>query len=156
MNVKLLASLSGIVFAVLIAVGTVLGGEILEIKTSATEIAAYYGDNHSKPAVVACMVAVAAVFLAIFVASSGVLLGKASRTWAALFYGGGLILTAGWAVVAFIVLALADGGKDGLDPVVLQASNTVNTYNYLWLVVVGVLLFLRFDDGIVPTESPSS
>jgi predicted histidine transporter YuiF (NhaC family) len=73
MKSQRLAPLSGIAFVVLVAVGFIaVGGNTPDVNDTPTKITSYWADHHDKQVVAAILVALGAVFLAIFTASSAI------------------------------------------------------------------------------------
>lgn len=142
MSLRRIAPLSGIVFVVLTALCfTALSGNTPDIKASPVKIASFYSQHHSKNETAAHLLAIAIAFLAIFAASCWPLIRDSRRLWSALFFGGGLIAGAGFAISASIHLALADGAHHKLDPAALQALNALDADDYIsFSVGIGIML----------------
>ncbi len=132
MSLGRIAPLSGLVFVVLTVVGLVgLSGNTPDIKSSQAKIAAYYVKHHANQETSVHIIAIAVLFLVIFAASCWSLLQGAGPVWPAVFYGGALVMAAGWTAAGIIHLALADGAHHGVSPGALQALNALDADSYI-------------------------
>jgi hypothetical protein len=151
--VKRYAPLSGIVFVVLFIVAfVVLGGSTPGIGKPPADVASFYAQHHDKETNAAFVLALATFFLALFVASSWMLIRDEGQVWSALFFGGGMVAVAVFLVAASIHLALADGGDHNLDPVALQALNALDNDTFVGFTSVGIML-LGAAGAMIPRQA---
>lgn len=134
----------GILFFVLVLVGAILTGEGKDpAKDSAEEITQYYIDNESQQLWGAFLVALGMVPFLFFAGYLRRVLYRAEGTDGFLptvAWGGAVLLAAGTTVGASLTFALADYAED-LDPVAMQAINTI-TYDFFFPFPIGMSILL--------------
>jgi hypothetical protein len=140
-----LAPLSGIVFVVLLIVGFIpVGGETPDLEDSASKITSFYADNQGKEIAAAIIVALAALFLAIFaVALRDYLRGRNTEGdfWPTLALVGGTVAVAGLLVAVGMHFALVDGGDKKIDPAAMVALNALDNDNFFaFSLPLGIML----------------
>jgi hypothetical protein len=142
MSVGRIAPLSGIVFVALAAVSlAVLGGNTPGVNDSSATIELFYDLHNSKNQLAARLLAISVGFLAVFAASCLPFLRRSSYAWTALFFAGAVVAAAGFLVAAWTRLALADGAHHTIDPIALQALNTLDANDYQALGIgLGIML----------------
>ncbi|MFL5908399.1 MAG: hypothetical protein ACJ75Z_12490 [Solirubrobacterales bacterium] len=161
MSSKRLAPLSGIVFVALLVVGFIpVGGETPDVNDSPSKITNFWADHHDKEVVAALLVAIGAIFLALFVAT---LRDRLRRTDQESGFSSNLILIGGTASVAgFMVavgfhIALADGGDHHYSPQAMQALNVLDNDDFfafavpLGIMMLGVAAATIRAGGALPT-----
>jgi hypothetical protein len=140
------APLSGIVFVVLLIVGFIpVGGDTPSIDDSASKITSFYADNQGKEIAAVILVALAALFLAVFAVALRDYLraGKAERDfWPTVALVGAVIAVAGLFVAGGTHIALIDGGDKNISPDAMVALNALDNDNFLaFSVPLGIMLF---------------
>jgi len=139
------APLSGIVFVVLLIVGFIpVGGNTPDLEDSASKITSFYADNQGKEIAAAIIVALAALFLAIFaVALRDHLRGRNTEGdfWPTLALVGGTVAVAGLLVAVGMHFALVDGGDKKIDPAAMVALNALDNDDFFaFSIPLGVML----------------
>jgi hypothetical protein len=108
-----LTALAGFAFVLLAAVAAVLMGDAPDASASATEVAAYFDDEHSRVVTAAYLQGLALVFFVWFLAGLGWRLHSAGAPLRArVAYGAGLVVTALYAQSAVVLGALAFRATD--------------------------------------------
>jgi hypothetical protein len=128
------APLTGIVFVVLLVVGFIpVGGETPDLDDPASKITSFYADHQGKEIAAVILVALAAVFLALFaVALRDYLRGgdAGSDFWPTVALVGGVVAVTGLLVAAGTHLALIDGGDKHISPDAMVALNALDSDNF--------------------------
>jgi hypothetical protein len=139
------APLSGIVFVILLILGfAVFGGDTPEIDDSGSKIVDYYADHQGSQIAAVILVALASLFLAIFVASLRDYVrgsGEASELWPNVVLVGGTVAVAGFLVAVGMHLALIDGGDKHISPDAMVALNALDNDNFFaFATPLGIML----------------
>ena len=143
MRSQRLAPLSGIVFVVLVVVAFIpVGGSTPDSSDSPTKITNFYVDNHNKEFVAAALVAIGALFLAIFVASLwDRLRADGANAWANVVLIGGAVSVAGFLVAVTMHAALADGGNHHFSQDAMVALNGLDSNSFfLFALPLGIVM----------------
>jgi Domain of unknown function (DUF4386) len=140
------APLSGIAFVVLLVVGFIpVGGDTPSIDDSASKITNFYADNQGKEIAAVILVALAALFLAVFAVALRDYLraGNPGRDfWPTVALVGAVVAVAGLFVAGGAHIALIDGGDKKIDPSAMVALNAIDNDNFLaFSVPLGIMLF---------------
>lgn len=132
MRLQRLAPLSGLVFVVLVVVGFIpVGGSTPDSSDSPSKITSFYVDHHNKEFVAVILVAIGALFLAIFVASLRDRLRSAgAETWTNLVLVGGAAAVAGFLFAVTVHAALADGGDHHFSADAMVAINGLDSNSF--------------------------
>jgi hypothetical protein len=134
MRTNRLALLSGIVFVVLIFVGIgFVGGDTPQSDDPALKIANYYHDHQGSQVAAIALVALSAVFLALFVvALKDYLSGPTGESgfWPTVALVGGTVTVAGLFVAIVIHASLVDGGHSKIGLPAMQALNTLDNLSF--------------------------
>jgi hypothetical protein len=137
--------LTGIVFVVLLVIGFIpVGGDTPDLDASAPKIVSFYHDNQGKEIAAVILVALAALFLALFAVTLRNYLreGDESDFYPMLALVGGVAAVAGLLVAAGTHLALIDGGDKGISPDAMVALNAIDNDNFFaFTVPLAILLF---------------
>jgi hypothetical protein len=149
------APLSGIVFVVLLILGFgVFGGDTPDLDDSGSKIASYYSDHQGSQITAIVLVALASLFLAIFVASLREYLRRpgASDFWPTVALVGGTVAVAGFLVAVGVHLALVDGGDKDISPDAMVALNAIDSDDFFaFATPLGIMLLgaagATFRDG---------
>jgi hypothetical protein len=146
MNNQRVAPLSGIAFVVLIILGFfVVGGNTPDIGDSPTSVASYYADHQGREIGAAIVVAVAALFLALFVASLRERLrrpGEGNELWPTLALIGGVTAVAGFLIAVGVHVALVDGADKHIPAASMAALNAIDNDDFFGFATpLGIMLF---------------
>lgn len=130
-----LAPLSGILAIIVLVIGFgVVGGETPSIEDSPQKIVSFYADESGEQRAAVLLVALASLFLTIFVASLRARLhaieGPNAR-WSALAFAGGIIAAAGFLLAATIHLALTEAADKNVTPEAVQALNALDYDSFI-------------------------
>jgi hypothetical protein len=134
MKLPRFAPLSGIAFVVLLIVGFgPVGGSTPGSDDSATKISAFYHDHQTKEVAAAIIVAVAVIFLAMFVVALRDYLrgaGGGGDFWPTVALVGGIVSVGGFCLAIAIHAALIDGGHNKLPGAALMALNGLDNWDF--------------------------
>jgi len=133
MSSRRLAPLSGVVFVVLVVVGFIpVGGETPDANDSPSRITSFWADHHDKEVVAALLIAIGAIFLAIFVATLRDRIDRrdGGDTWSNLILIGGTVSVAGFLVAVGFHIAMADGGDHHYSAQAMQALNALDNDSF--------------------------
>lgn len=125
-----LALLAGVVFVALVVIAfVVLGGNTPELKESGQKVASFYSDNNGRQQGAAFVLAVSALFAAIFVGHLYPTLRWASpeSAWPGVALVGGIVAIAGFLAGAGVHLALAEAADKGFAPDALRTLNALDS-----------------------------
>jgi len=143
------APLTGAMFVVLLVIGFIpLGGNTPDTDASAAKIISFYGDHQTKEILAIIVVALAALFLALFAVAIRDYLRDTggSEFWPTVALVGAAIAAAGFFVAGGMHFALVDGANLShnrtLSPDAMVALNTLDNDNFLaFSVPLGIMLF---------------
>jgi hypothetical protein len=134
MKLPRFAPLTGIAFVVLLIIGFgPVGGESPGSDDSASKIAAFYHDHQTKEVAAAFIVAVAVIFLAMFVVALRDYLrgaGGEGDFWPTVALVGGVVSVAGFCLALVVHAALVDGGHNQLPGDAMIALNAVDNWDF--------------------------
>jgi hypothetical protein len=139
------APLTGVVFVVLLVIGFIpVGGNTPELDDSASKITSFYADHQGKEIAAVILVALAALFLALFAVALRDYLRQGdpeSDFWPTVALVGGVIATTGLLVAAGTHIALVDGGDKNIDPAAMVAINAIDNDNFFaFSIPIGIML----------------
>ncbi len=126
-----LAPLSGVLFAVLFAIGILVTGDEPDTKASAKEIIDHFNDTGKIYAGIICVL-LGALLMLLFTSILRNALRDSGRApeWVSSFvFGGGVVYSVGLAIFAMNQIALIDAADLG-KPEVAQALNILNSDNF--------------------------
>lgn len=128
-----LGLLSGVVFVVLVVVAFNLGGDTPELKDSAQKVAKFYSDHHDRQVAASLLLAIGALFGAVFAAHLWAALRSAGVTsaWSTLVAIGSAVAAGGFLAAAGIHLALAEAADKGYSPDQLRVLNALDMDTYV-------------------------
>jgi hypothetical protein len=140
------APLSGIAFVVLLVAGFIpVGGDTPQLDDPASKITSFYADNQGREIAAIILVALAALFLAVFaVALRDYLRGGNAQAdfWPTLAMLGAAVSVAGLLVAAGIHIALVDGGDKKISPDAMVALNALDNDDFFaFSIPLGIMLF---------------
>jgi hypothetical protein len=139
-----LAPLSGIVFVVLLIVAFIfVEGDTPDVDASASKIASFYHDDQGKHIAAGILVALAALFLGVFVSSLREYLRGVgdSDFWPTVALVGGTVAVGGLLVAVGIHFALIDGGDKNISPDAMVALNTLDNDDFFaFSLPLGIML----------------
>ncbi len=134
MKLPRFAPLTGIAFVVLLVIGFgPVGGETPGSDDSASKISAFYHDHQTKEVVAAVIVALAVIFLAMFVVALRDYLrgaGGEGDFWPTVALVGGVVSVAGFCLAITVHAALVDGGHNKLPGDAMIALNAVDNWDF--------------------------
>ncbi len=134
MKLPRFAPLTGIAFVVLLIVGFgPVGGNSPGSDDSASKISAFYHDHQTKEVVAAVIVALAVIFLAMFVVALRDYLrgdGAGGDFWPTVALVGGVVSVAGFCLAITVHAALVDGGHNQLPGDAMVALNAVDNWDF--------------------------
>lgn len=137
--------LTGIAFLALFIGAFIVAGDPPDFDAPPDEVASFYSENDGEVVAGSILFALAAVFLLFFAGSVRATLRPAeggSGFLSAVAFGGGIVATTGFLILAGLGFSLADVGDDvEVDPVALQALNVLNE-DLFFPAAGGVLTFL--------------
>lgn len=145
MKSQRLAPLSGIAFVVLVAVGFIaVGGNTPDVNDTPTKITSYWADHHDKQVVAAILVALGAIFLAIFTASLRDRMrgARGEGLWQNLILIGGGASVAGFLVAVGFHVALADGGDHHFSADAMVALNALDNDSFFAFAIPLAIMLL--------------
>jgi hypothetical protein len=137
-----LAPLTGVAFFVIVLLGFLIGGDTPGGHDSTAKVTAFYAKHRDQQMVVSFIVAIGAAFLPFFASTLRRTLDWAGGTsrLANVAFGGAIIYTMGFFLIATIHLALADSaGKT--PPLVTQTLNSLDNNDFI-PVGLGLGIFL--------------
>jgi hypothetical protein len=145
MKSQRLAPLSGIAFVVLVAVGFIaVGGNTPDVNDTPTKITSYWTDHHDRQVVAAILVALGAIFLAIFTASLRDRMrgARGEGLWQNLILIGGGASVAGFLVAVGFHVALADGGDHHFSADAMVALNALDNDSFFAFAIPLAIMLL--------------
>lgn len=139
------APLTGIVFVVLLVIGFIpVGGETPDLEDPASKVTSFYADHQGKEIAAVIIVALAALFLALFAVALRDYLRRGdpdSDFWPTVALVGGVIAVTGLLVAVGTHLALVDGGDKKIDPAAMVAINAIDNDNFFaFSIPIGIML----------------
>jgi hypothetical protein len=138
------APLTGVVFVVLLIVAFIpVGGNTPDLNDPASKITSFYHDNQGKEIAAVILVALAALFLAMFsVALRNYLRGTGDEDfWPTVAMIGGVVAVVGLLVAAGMHIALVDGGHHRINPAAMVAINALDNDNFFaFSIPLGIML----------------
>jgi hypothetical protein len=148
MKLPRFAPLSGVAFVVLLIVGFIpVGGNTPNTDDSASKIISFYKDNQSKEIAAVIIVALAALFLALFAVAIRDYLRDTGggEFWPTVALVGGAVAVAGLFVAGSTHFALIDGANLShhrtLSPEAMVAVNAIDNDNFIQFTVpLGIML----------------
>jgi hypothetical protein len=140
-----LAPLSGIAFVVLLVVAFIaVEGDTPDVDDPASKIASFYHDDQGQHIAAGVLVALAALFLAVFVSSLRDYLrdaGGDSDFWPTLALVGGTVAVGGLLVAVGVHFALIDGGDKNISPDAMVALNALDNDDFFaFAMPLGIML----------------
>jgi hypothetical protein len=138
-----LAPLTGLVFLAIVVAVFAIGGSTPGDHDSAREVQAFYGDHHDKHMLLSFVMALSLPFLLFFVSILRYELRRAGGTGqlANAAFAGGVLAAAGFGILAFVHLALADAGDSAKTLGTTQVLNVLDNNDFLPVAAgVGVLV----------------
>jgi hypothetical protein len=140
------APLTGVVFVVLLVIGFIpVGGNTPDLEDPASKITSFYADNQGKEIAAVILVALAALFLALFAVALRDYLRRTSPDsdfWPTVALVGGAVAVAGLLVAVGTHLALVDGGDKKIDPSAMVALNAIDNDNFFAFSIPLAILLL--------------
>jgi hypothetical protein len=138
-----LAPLTGLVFVAIVVAVFAIGGSTPGDHDSAREVQDFYGQHHDKHMLLAFIMAISIPFLLFFVSILRYELRRAGGTGqlANAAFAGGVLAAAGFGILAFVHLALADAGDSVKTIGTTQALNVLDNNDFLPMAAgMGVLV----------------
>jgi hypothetical protein len=138
-----LAPLTGLVFVAIVVAVFATGGSTPGDHDSAREVQDFYGQHHDKHMTLAFIMAISIPFLLFFVSILRYELRRAGGTGqlANAAFAGGVLAAAGFGILAFVHLALADAGDSAKTIGTAQALNVLDNNDFLPMAAgMGVLV----------------
>jgi len=138
-----LAPLTGLVFVAIVVVVFATGGSTPGDHDTAQQVQAFYGQHHDKHMTLAFIMAISIPFLLFFVSILRYELRRAGGTGqlANAAFAGGVLAAAGFGILAFVHLALADAGGSVKTIGTTQALNVLDNNDFLPMAAgMGVLV----------------
>ena len=138
-----LAPLTGLVFVAIVVAVFATGGSTPGDHDSAREVQDFYGQHHDKHMFLGFMLALSIPFLLFFVSILRYELRRAGGTGqlANAAFAGGVLAAAGFGILAFVHLALADAGDSVKTIGTTQALNVLDNNDFLPMAAgMGVLV----------------
>ena len=138
-----LAPLTGLVFVAIVVAVFATGGSTPGDHDSAREVQSFYGQHHDKHMALAFIMAISIPFLLFFVSILRYELRRAGGTGqlANAAFAGGVLAAAGFGILAFVHLALADAGDSVKTIGTTQALNVLDNNDFLPMAAgMGVLV----------------
>jgi Domain of unknown function (DUF4386) len=138
-----LAPLTGLVFVAIVVAVFAIGGSTPGDHDSAQKVQDFYGQHHDKHMTLAFIMAISIPFLLFFVSILRYELRRAGGTGqlANAAFAGGVLAAAGFGILAFVHLALADAGDSVKTIGTTQALNVLDNNDFLPMAAgMGVLV----------------
>jgi hypothetical protein len=138
-----LAPLTGLVFVAIVVAVFAIGGSTPGDHDSARQVQDFYGQHHDKHMALAFIMAISIPFLLFFVSILRYELRRAGGTGqlANAAFAGGVLAAAGFGILAFVHLALADAGDSVKTIGTTQALNVLDNNDFLPMAAgMGVLV----------------
>ena len=138
-----LAPLTGLVFVAIVVAVFATGGSTPGDHDTAREVQDFYGQHHDKHMALAFIMAISIPFLLFFVSILRYELRRAGGTGqlANAAFAGGVLAAAGFGILAFVHLALADAGDSVKTIGTTQALNVLDNNDFLPMAAgMGVLV----------------
>ncbi len=138
-----LAPLTGLVFVAIVVAVFATGGSTPGDHDTAQQVQAFYGQHHDKQMTLAFIMAISIPFLLFFVSILRYELRRAGGTGqlANAAFAGGVLAAAGFGILAFVHLALADAGDSVKTIGTTQALNVLDNNDFLPMAAgMGVLV----------------
>jgi hypothetical protein len=138
-----LAPLTGLVFVAIVVFVFATGGSTPGDHDTAQQVQAFYGQHHDKHMTLAFIMAISIPFLLFFVSILRYELRRAGGTGqlANAAFAGGVLAAAGFGILAFVHLALADAGGSVKTIGTTQALNVLDNNDFLPMAAgMGVLV----------------
>jgi len=138
-----LAPLTGLVFVAIVVVVFATGGSTPGDHDTAQQVQAFYGQHHDKHMTLAFIMAISIPFLLFFISILRYELRRAGGTGqlANAAFAGGVLAAAGFGILAFVHLALADAGGSDKTIGTTQALNVLDNNDFLPMAAgMGVLV----------------
>ena len=127
-----LAPLTGLVFVAIVVFVFATGGSTPGDHDTAQQVQAFYGQHHDKHMTLAFIMAISIPFLLFFVSILRYELRRAGGTGqlANAAFAGGVLAAAGFGILAFVHLALADAGDSAKTIGTTQALNVLDNNDF--------------------------
>jgi hypothetical protein len=138
-----LAPLTGLVFVAIVVAVFAIGGSTPGDHDSAKQVQDFYGQHHDKHMTLAFIMMISTPFLLFFVSILRYELRRAGGTGqlANAAFAGGVLAAAGFGILAFVHLALADAGDSAKTIGTAQALNVLDNNDFLPMAAgMGVLV----------------
>ena len=138
-----LAPLTGLVFVAIVVVVFATGGSTPGDHDTAQQVQSFYGQHHDKHMTLAFIMAISIPFLLFFISILRYELRRAggSGQLANAAFAGGVLAAAGFGILAFVHLALADAGGSVKTIGTTQALNVLDNNDFLPMAAgMGVLV----------------
>lgn len=138
-----LAPLTGLVFVAIVVFVFATGGSTPGDHDTAQQVQAFYGQHHDKHMTLAFIMAISIPFLLFFISILRYELRRAGGTGqlANAAFAGGVLAAAGFGILAFVHLALADAGGSVKTIGTTQALNVLDNNDFLPMAAgMGVLV----------------
>ena len=138
-----LAPLTGLVFVAIVVVVFATGGSTPGDHDTAQQVQSFYGQHHDKHMTLAFIMAISIPFLLFFISILRYELRRAggSGQLANAAFAGGVLAAAGFGILAFVHLALADAGGSDKTIGTTQALNVLDNNDFLPMAAgMGVLV----------------
>ena len=147
-----MAPLTGVLFVVLLVVGSVVPGSVPKTTASGAEVVTYASDHQNALRVSAILIGISLLVGLVFYGELRALLRKDSsvESLAAISFGGAVLFATGGGTVSGVALAVADQPSK-LDPAAAQTLNIL--YIDLPLVLLVGLGIVMFTAGIAIVRS---
>jgi hypothetical protein len=143
-NWERLAPLTGVIFVGLAVATFAIGGSTPGHHDTVQQVQTFYGKHHDKHMILPFVLALSLPFLLFFVSCLRYDLRRAGGTGqlANGAFAGGVLAAAGFAILAFVHLALADAADSAKTIGTTQVLNVLDNNDYLPVAAgVGVLVF---------------
>jgi hypothetical protein len=138
-----LAPLTGVAFVAIAVIAFAIGGSTPGDHDTAQQVQAFYGDHHDKHMILSFVLALSIPFLLFFVSILRYELRRAGGTGqlANAAFGGGVLAAAGFGILAFVHLALADAADSANTIGTAQALNVLDNNDFIPVAAgVGLLM----------------
>src|SRR6266576_413995 len=134
MKLPRFAPLTGVAFVVLLVIGFgPVGGNTPGSDDSASKISAFYHGHQTKEVLAAVIVAIAVIFLAMFVVALRDYLrgaGGGGDFWPTVALVGGVVSVAGFCLAIVVHAALVDGAHNKLPGDAMVALNAMDNWDF--------------------------